>query len=351
MQSSGYADLVGHFARHSTIYNGEIMIRKATFAGAAAISLLSACASIVSTCAFAQTADWPIKPIRIIVHHPAGFGADINVRKMAPQLTQLLGQPVVVENRPGGGGRIAATEGVRSAADGYTFFTATNETLYFLPFAGAKLAYDAEKDITSVALFSLIYPLLVVGEKSPVKQFSDFAKLGRPPTLGVLGLGGFYEAHGYSFSRALRQPFTLVPYGSKSPTLEVVGGNIDASLMFGAEADGLVESGKIRVIAATNPAGNPRYTTAPALARLVGDSFDLPGWAVLAAPAATPAAIVSKMRDAVNSTLVTEPYKSWSERPGSIPPPVLDAAALAQFLAQQKRDVAEVVKRANLKTE
>ena len=307
--------------------------------------------ALVSACAFAQTADWPSKPIRIIVQHPAGFGVDLTVRKMAPQLTQLLGQPVVVENRPGGGGRIAATEGVRSAADGYTFFTATNETLYFLPFAGAKLAYDAEKDITSVALIALTYPLLVVGEKSPVKQFSDFAKLGRAPTLGILGLGGFYEAHGYSFSRALKQPFTLVPYGSKSPTLDVVGGNIDASLMFGGEADGLVESGKIRVIAATDPAGNPRYTTAPTLAKLVGESFNLPGWAVLAAPAATPAAIVSKMRDAVNSALVTDPYKSWSERPGAIPSPVLDAAALAQFLAQQKRDVAEIVKRANLRTE
>lgn len=318
---------------------------------ARSLRALPALLALVSTCALAQTADWPSKPIRIIVHHPVGFGADNTVRKMVPQLTQILGQPVVVENRPGGGGRITATEGVRSAADGYTFFTATNETLFFLPFAGAKLAYDAEKDITSVALLSLTYPLLVVGEKSPVKQFSDFAKLGRPPTLGILGLGGFYEAHGYSFSRALKQPFTLVPYGSKSPTLDVVGGNIDASLMFSAEADGLVESGKIRVIAATDPVGNSRYTGAPALAKLVAESFDLPGWAVLAAPAATPVAIVSKMRDAVNSALVTEPYKSWSERPGAVRSPVLDAAALAQFLAQQKRDVAAIVKQANLKAE
>jgi tripartite-type tricarboxylate transporter receptor subunit TctC len=131
----------------------------------------------------------------------------------------------------------------------------------------------------------------------------------------------------------------------------VVSGNIDASLMFGAEAESLAESGKIRVIAATDPIRNPRYTTVPTLAKLVGESFDLPGWAVLAAPAATPADIVSKMRDAINSALVTEPYKSWSERPGAIPSPVLDAAALKQFLAQQKRDVAEIVKRANLKAE
>lgn len=313
--------------------------------------VLPATIALASACAFAQGPDWPSKPIRIIVQHPPGFGLDLSVRKMAPQLTQILGQPVVVENRPGGGGRIAATEGVRSAADGYTFFTATNETLFFLPFAGAKLAYDAEKDITSVALLALLYPLLVVGEKSPVKQFSDFAKLGRPPTLGVLGLGGFYEAHGYSFSRALKQPFTLVPYGSKSPTLDVVGGNIDASLMFLAEAEGLSESGKIRIIAATDPLRNSRYPNAPTPGKLGGENFDLPGWAVLAAPAGTPAAVVNKMREAINTAMATEPFKSWSERPGSTPPPILGATALTQFLTQQKRDIAEIVKRASLKAE
>jgi tripartite-type tricarboxylate transporter receptor subunit TctC len=296
----------------------------------------------------AQT--WPDRPIRLIVPSPPGFGADLSARKVSAELTKILGQPVTVENRPGAGGRIAVAEFVRTSPDGYNFIVADLAQLFFLPMTGAKIQYDPEKDLVPVARLSISYPIVVVGADSKLKTLQDFKTLGRPPTLGLLTLGGYQHATAVSLAQSLNIDFSFIPYSTSSPTKDVIGGAIDTSLMYPSEASGLLQAGKVRLLATFDPKRNPKFPEVPSITEVTTLKNTMVAWSAVYAVAGTATPIVEKMRAAINQVLASENFKSWIEGLGSSAPP-LDEAGLVKFLDEQRGRVGAVVKSAGLRSD
>jgi tripartite-type tricarboxylate transporter receptor subunit TctC len=293
---------------------------------------------------------WPDRPIKVIVPYPPGYAADPAMRKIAAELSKSLGQNVNIETRTGASGRIAVAEGARAAPDGYTFVITDPTTLFFLPMTGAKVQYDAEKDLVAVASIGTGFPLIVVGADSKVKTLQDFKTLGRPPTMGLVSLGGYMQATVFSLSQAIDQEFSLIPYASSSPTKDVVGGSVDAMLMFAPEAYGLSQAGKIRVLATFDAKRATKFADVPTVGELSKLKVGFPAWGVIHAPAGTPSTIVERMRTAVNQVLASESFRAWIEGNGLTADP-MDGLALKGFLDEQRARIRAVVKSANLKSE
>jgi tripartite-type tricarboxylate transporter receptor subunit TctC len=296
----------------------------------------------------AQT--WPDRQIRILIPSPPGFGADISAKKISAELTKSLGQPVSVENRPGAGGRIAVAEFIRTNPDGYNFIVADLAQILFLPMTGAKIQYDPEKDLIPVARISLSYPLVVVGADSKIKTLQDFKTQGRQPSLGLLTLGGYQHATAVLLAQSLDLDFNFIPYSSSSPTKDVIGGAIDTSLMYPSEAIGLVQAGRVRLLATFDSKRNPKFPDVPSIGEVTPLKNAMVAWSAFYAVAGTPAPIVEKMRNAINQVLVSDGFKGWIEGLGSSAPP-LDESGLNKFIEEQRSRASSVIKSAGLKSE
>jgi tripartite-type tricarboxylate transporter receptor subunit TctC len=294
--------------------------------------------------------NWPDRPIRIIIPAPAGFGADISARRISAELTKSLGQTVNVENRPGAGGRIAVAEFIRTNPDGYNFIVADLAQILFLPMTGAKIQYDPEKDLIPVARLSISYPLVVVGADSKIKTLQEFKTQGRQPSLGLLTLGGYQHATAVLLAQSLSLDFNFIPYASSSPTKDVIGGAIDTSLMYPSEAIGLVQAGRVRLLATFDSKRNPKFPDVPSICEVTALKNSMPAWSAVYAVAGTPAPIIEKMRNAINQVLVSEGFRSWIEGLGSSAPP-LDEAGLNKFIDEQRSRASAVIKSAGLKSE
>jgi tripartite-type tricarboxylate transporter receptor subunit TctC len=310
--------------------------------------LLLACSLFTFNSSIAQT--WPDRPIKLVIPAPPGFGADLSARKISVELTKILGQPVNVENRPGAGGRIAVAEFIRTNPDGYNFIVADLAQILFLPLTGAKIQYDPEKDLIPVARLSVSYPIVVVGADSKIKTLQDFKTLGRPPTLGLLTLGGYQHATAISLSKSLNLDFSFIPYATSSPTKDVIGGAIDTSMMYPSEAAGLLQAGRVRLIATFDPKRNPKFPDVPSITETTPLKDTMVAWSAVYAVAGTPAPIVEKMRNAINQVLASEGFKTWIESLGSSATP-LSEAELIKFLEEQRSRVGAIVKSAGLKSE
>jgi tripartite-type tricarboxylate transporter receptor subunit TctC len=297
---------------------------------------------------FAQS--WPDRPIKVIVPYPPGYAADPTVRKLASELTKVLGQSINVETRTGASGRIAVAEGARATPDVYTFFITDPTTMFFLPMTGAKVQYDSEKDLVPVARLSMGFPLVVVSSDSKVKSLQDFKTLSRPPTMALVSLGGYMQATVVTLAQAIGQEFSLIPYASSSPTKDVIGGSVDAMLMFGPEAIGLAQAGKIRVLATFDSKRTSKFPDVPSVGEHSTLKVGYPAWSAITAPAGTPIGIVEKMRAAVNQVLAGESFRTWIEDTLSNAEP-LNGLELRTFLDEQRSRISAVVKSANLRSE
>jgi tripartite-type tricarboxylate transporter receptor subunit TctC len=229
---------------------------------------------VFGSVANAQTPSWPERPIRIVVPAGAGSAGDNTIRKISIELSKALGQAIVIENRPGAAGRLAAAEVARAAGDGYTFLYADSGVMLLLPLTGGKTSYDSEKDFLPVVRVNYVYPYIAVPAASSIFKLADFKNLGRTPTMGVTGMGGVSHAASLSLGRAHGIDFSLVPYsqGGMAVILDVAKGTTDASMSYASEAKGMIASGKVRFIATLAPTRNPMFPDVPSV-----DEFASPG--------------------------------------------------------------------------
>ncbi len=247
----------------------------------------------------AQAQSWPERPIRLVVPYPAGGNADNTARLLATQLAGRLGQPVVVDNRPGGSGTIGETAVAKARPDGYTLLLdATAFTVN--PSLFPSLQFDAAKDFTPISLVNQAPLLLVVPAASPFKTLADViaAAKARPGklTFASAGNGGAQHLAGELFQQAARISLTHVPYRGGAPALtDLIGGQVD--LMFSATtASGpLVKSGKLRALAITSAERGQGWAQVPTMAEAGLPRFQAHEWNGLFAPAGTPGAIIARL--------------------------------------------------------
>jgi tripartite-type tricarboxylate transporter receptor subunit TctC len=218
-------------------------------------AVLGALVSALIGAASAQ--EWPMRPLRLVVPFPAGGSADVQSRVIADELAKALGQPVVVDNRPGAGGNIGAAEAAHAQADGYTLFLATTGTHASNPALYKKLPYDPVKDFAPLTLVTMNPQVIVCGAKYKDFAFADLAaslkSVRTAPNYGSSGIGSATHLAGELFNRVIGTAMVHVPYRGQGPALnDLLSGELDVMFPLVADVFPFIESGKLHAFAVMN---------------------------------------------------------------------------------------------------
>lgn len=299
-----------------------------------------------ATSALAQ--EYPSRPIRLLVGFAAGGSTDVFARAIAPRLQALLGQPVVIENRPGAGGNIATEATARSAPDGYTLLLGTIGPLAINPTLYGNLSFDPLKDLTPVSLVGEVPNVLAVPVDRPFRSVADIiaAAKARPEALnfGSSGIGsaGHLAAEQLNLMAGIRT--THVPYRGGGALLpELIAGRVDYAFTTALNGIPQAEAGKLRILGVPNGKRVPLLPDIPTIAESGLPGFDGVDWAAMMAPPGLPAPILTKLNAAMQSVL-KEPELVAAMAARRL---VLEAStpeALAEFLRRETARWAPVVR-------
>ena len=281
--------------------------------------LLAALLSLIA--GGAARADYPDKPVRIIVPFIAGSAPDVAARQAAQRLTIGLGQQFIVENKPGAAGNIGAEVAARAAPDGYTLMLMTtshvqNKFLY------ARLNYDVQKDFVPVTMITRIPSLMVVPPSSPAKTVGEFIVLAksRPGKLNYAS-GGFgslahLSAEGFRFAAGI--DYIHVPYkGAPDIVMALLGQQVDVAFPTMPTAFRPAQQGSLRALAVTSAKRTRAMPEVPTLLEAMPNGFDLDAWLALAAPAGTPADIVQRIYATLREALNDQTFRDALANDGS----------------------------------
>lgn len=255
--------------------------------------------------AWAQN-NYPNRPIRIVVPNGAGTGSDTYARIVGQELGKRWNVPVIVENRAGAEGRIAARYIVTMPADGHTLFLGTPSTHAINPLLYKNAGYDPARDMTTIALMSRNYVALCVPAASPIKSVADLIATAKA-TPGKMNMGGgtsFMQIGTLAFLSLAGVEATYVPFKSSAAAVqELMAGRVDAMFVDLQNAMPQIRGGTIRVLATTGPARLKLLPDAPSIQESGFPGFQMSGWGMLGGPAGLPAPIVEKLNNAVRSVL------------------------------------------------
>ena len=262
-------------------------------------------AALVAGALPAPAQTWPAKPIKLINGFPAGGGADILARLVAERLSAALGQPMLVENRTGATGMIAAQSVAASAPDGYTLLLYTMNMACTSPIMpGNKINIDPDKDLVPIVIIAGLDNLLYVSPATPFKTVKDVIEAAKANpgklTYGSSGVGGSYHLWAAQFTQMAGIEMLHVPFRGGPPAIaEIIAGRVD--MMFGNLAEILphIRSGAVRPIAFTSVPPSPVLPGIPTIAATL-PGYGADNWFGLGAPAGTPPEIVARLNAEVN---------------------------------------------------
>jgi tripartite-type tricarboxylate transporter receptor subunit TctC len=243
-----------------------------------------ACGATAAPRSFAQSS--PARPIRLVVPLPAGSGVDFVARVVSAQMSQILGQTIVVDNKPGANGVIAALEVVRAAPDGLTLMCATNSHLATNMALVKNLPYDPRKDLTAIGSAVAVAQMLVVSAASPIKSFAEFIAEAkrRPGKLSVGHATSIVQLQFAALSKVAGIDLLMVPYkGAPATVNDMIGGTLDAALENPGLALPLVQAGKVRVLASMSKR-SVLFPEVPSASETL-PGFDFPLWNAFVGPA------------------------------------------------------------------
>ncbi|MBL8590128.1 MAG: tripartite tricarboxylate transporter substrate binding protein [Methylobacteriaceae bacterium] len=299
-------------------------------------------------------AAFPDKPIRLLVPFAPGGGTDIVARFIGEKLGAALGQPVIVDNRPGGNGVIAGEALTRSAPDGHTLLVATAAGFASAPALGAKLPYDTVKDFAPVGMLGL-FPLVLVGAPNlPANTLAEFIALAKakPGELNYAsaGVGGTNHLVFEMFAQRAGVKLAHVPYkGAALATTDLRSGAVHVMVDSLAASLGNIQAKAVKCLAVTMATRQPQIPETPTL-KESGVDLVYPGWAALAAPAATPAAVIAQLSRALADLMAQEETKA-RYRQLVIEPAAMTPQETAAFIAQDRAQLTELVKKLDIKLE
>ena len=272
----------------------------------------SALAGLAPT-AWAQSSNFPSKPVKIIMPWAAGGGGDVLVRAMVPALSQRLGQPVVVENRPGAIGTIGSLAAARSPADGYTLVYGAADSHSIAPHILKQSPYDSKKDFVAVAPIGFTPLALVVHASHPAKTFAEFLQMAKaakePPTFGSWGLGSSGQITMEALKQVAGVNLLHVPYNGTAPLMQAqLANQINCAIVPIPVAAAHVQSGAVRMLVITARERLAAYSQIPIMKEL-GIAIDMGPWLGFLAPAGTPADIVAKLNAAFDGAMADPQVK------------------------------------------
>ncbi|MGI4777505.1 MAG: Bug family tripartite tricarboxylate transporter substrate binding protein [Janthinobacterium lividum] len=313
----------------------------AAVASACAIGLFG------SPAAFAQDA-WPTRAITVIVPFPAGGTTDIVARFAAQALSQELGQPVIVDNRPGAGGNIGAQAVARANPDGYTLVMGTVGTHAINPSLYRKMPYDHIKDFAPISRVAAVPNILVANPAQPYKTVKELIAYGKanPDKLTFASSGSGTSIHlaGELFKSMTGVTMQHIPYKGSAPALtDLMAGQTNIMFDNLPSAIQFIKAGKLRAIAVTTSKRAPQFPDLPTIAEAGVPGFEASSWFGLLAPAATPPAIVKRIDDAlIKAMKTTDLSKKIAEQGGE---PIGETPdKFAAFIQAETAKWAKVVK-------
>lgn len=295
----------------------------------------------------AQT--WPARPITVLVPSTAGGVVDISARTVQPGISSDLGVSVVVENRPGGGGHIAAGAVARANPDGYTLLCSAGSIL--VSGIVRNLPYSPMTDLVPVCRLTLGGFLLLVSANSPFKTLADLIAHGRANpgklTYASTSIGNSTHIGGEMLSLLTGMKAVHVPYkGNVQALTDVAAGRVDFSVDSRPPALPLIRGGQLRVLAVTNTERQADFPQLPAIAEQV-PGYGIEGWTGLFAPARTRPEVVSRIAEAARRTL-SDPAVIQRSRDGGAEPAYLAPDAALAFMRLDHERVNRVVREANI---
>jgi tripartite-type tricarboxylate transporter receptor subunit TctC len=315
--------------------------------------ILSIAVGMLAAVGAAMAQDYPTRPVTLVVPVAPGGSIDIVARMTGGKLTERLGKPLIVENRPGGATIIAASAVASAASDGYTLLIAPSGTLAINATLYKKLPYDAVKDFAPVALVATVPFVLVVNPEVPVRSVAELVNLAkqRPGELTYASSGAGSAPHlAAELLKSLAGiKMTHVPYKGGAPALnDVIAGHV--SLVFGDPGSVLpqIRSGRVRALCVSSTVRIPAAPDIPPIAEAGVPGFDAASWQMIVVPAGTPKEIVNKLHREFAAVMaapdVRERFASLGLIPVISPPP----EELRRFLQSETARWAATVHRAGL---
>jgi len=323
-----------------------IKMIKTTLGLGTAMALLSSVTAV-------QAQAYPVKAVRMVTQFAAGSGGDALIRVLAVPLSENLGQPVVIENRAGAGGIVAAELVARAAPDGYTFLAATPNIPVVRVAAESKLSFDPSRDLAPLMAVAQTPSIFIVNPSVPIASFRELMeytkKYPNKLSYGTSGVGSAHHLAAEQLRMLIGMEMVHVPYkAGQQALLDVVTGTIPASWVILGEAAPLAKAGKIRVLVTREAKRLPVFPDVPAVNEIVPGFEPLPGWTGLFLPAKVPQPVLRRLSaDAIKALQPAEVRTRINhigfETVGNTP---------EEFAAQIKREIvltARIAKAAGIK--
>jgi tripartite-type tricarboxylate transporter receptor subunit TctC len=310
--------------------------------------------ALLLTAAAPSRAAFPTKPIRLLVGASAGGTTDTLAREIADDMGRSLGQPVVVENKPGAGGNIAAVEVMRAPADGHTLLVAfTSHTMNASLMK--KLPYDPVADFTPVALLAKVSSVLVTRTDAPYRDVRDVIAKGKADrkglTFAIGGTGSSLHMDTYEFEKSAGIAVTQVPFKGTTPALaDVLAGHVDLMFAPVTGARPLVQGGKLRALAVAGPTRISAFPDAAPITDAVPGYSTNYGWFGVLGPAKLPADVTRALNAAINKAMQQPRVKARLEADGSMAQSATPEQ-FGSFLAGDVRHWAQQVKAFGIQAE
>lgn len=310
----------------------EISMKKLIAAAPLLISLAFGAAPVS---AVAQSGDWPNRPIRIVLPYPAGGAVDVVLRGVAGRMSELLGQPIVIEAKPGANANIAADTVANAKPDGYTLLASS-------PYFNINQIVETGRtwkptDFQAIARYAISPNYVVVGASSPAKTLGDYVQLAKKtPGLqyGSTGAGSTQEMAVKMLSAAAGIRLEPVNYKGAPPILpDLASGLISMSVLAAGNARSLVQAGRLRALASTGSTRDPSTPDVPTLIES-GYPIEVISWYGLHAPAGTPQAVVARISGALKQA-ISEPEVKKALAAAVAEPSFQDTAEFERFLSKE----------------
>jgi tripartite-type tricarboxylate transporter receptor subunit TctC len=308
----------------------------------------TALAVLILLTAASAIAQYPVRPVRLLVPNPPGGATDTLARVVGPKLSEALGQPVVIDNRPGAAGNLAAEATARAAPDGHTLFLAADGQIVISPHLHRKLPYDTLKDLAPIASLVTTQMLLAVHPSLPVKsvqELVDYARRANPP-LNYASIGNGSQHHLTMEMLKTRAGINLlhIPYKGGGPALVGLFGG-EVSLMFGGNSVAPhVRAGRLRALAMAGRR-NAAYPGVPALLETY-PGLEVNPWLGLFAPAGLPAPVMKRLREETNRMLGEADLRERLKNIGGMDPNITTPEEFAALIRADYAKYAAAVKTA-----
>ena len=303
----------------------------------------------------ASAQDWPSRPITMVVPSAPGGSTDYSARLIGESLAKALGQPVVIDNKPGGAGNIGTEAVARAKPDGYTLLMQYSGYHVGNPALFAQMRWNPAKDFVPVALVMRAPHVVAVSGAVPANNLQELIDLGKKNGKGLFyassGNGSIQHIAGELFAQQTKVPMTHVPYKGAGPAVnDLLGGRIDIFVTTPPSVIGHVASGKIKALAYTGKQRHPSLPNVPTSAEAGLPGYEVESWFAVFAPTGTPAPVVARLSAEIKTIVESEVYRKKMDEQGAFAA-YMDSKALGSFVERELDLWARVIKTANIKAD